>query len=475
MSESLRDHDKSSNNNFSQTFRNSKNDSDRHDRKRSHLDLDNIDAKVCIRNVPTKKATDEELLNFFKPYGKISGIQVFKDYIFVQYNRIDDANKLIKEAQTSLIFKGNKLDVLPAREMRSTSTRSSSTDRSSKSHDRSAHRSSTNYEPQRKRFFPRERSNLIPQPERIGLEHGDRMHVSSARLSSRRSSNESLSLNQQIPYAILTGPKNSNTLVDCQIIIVNARQREYAEEIESRLGAHGMITSVILLREDYTLVEAIDNAARLQCLYGIIAMPMHEDRRTASFHILYGQTEEHRNLTLEDGIHIIISNFISYKQRLHNDDVNPHGSSNTNSVAYSNSSPSYDYRSQSNNHSQESTTAPPVIHLGDKLPLSMLLCLLADGRQLTLEEIDRVLVYLLEKKAKMLTLPVGTLPPLPAQYASVATMNHQTGGLIIFVFLFIDCFIIKYFRIELLVLNIYITLIILIRSNRSLEKKIQIR
>ena len=47
----------------------------------------------------------------------------------------------------------------------------------------------------------------------------------------------------------------------------------------------------------------------------------------------------------------------------------------------------------------------------------MLLCLLADGRQLTLEEIDRVLIYLLEKKSKMLTLPQGTLPPLPAQYA----------------------------------------------------------
>jgi hypothetical protein len=27
----------------------------------------------------------------------------------VQYNRIDDAKKLIKEAQLSLIFKGNKI------------------------------------------------------------------------------------------------------------------------------------------------------------------------------------------------------------------------------------------------------------------------------------------------------------------------------------------------------------------------------
>jgi len=65
--------------------------------------------------------------------------------------------------------------------------------------------------------------------------------------------------------------------------------------------------------------------------------------------------------------------------------------------------------------------------------LSMLLCLLADGRQLTLEEIDRVLVYLLEKKAKMLTLPPGTLPPLPAQYAT--KFNRQIGALLLLFFI----------------------------------------
>ena len=52
-----------------------------------------------------------------------------------------------------------------------------------------------------------------------------------------------------------------------------------------------------------------------------------------------------------------------------------------------------------------------------KLPLTMLLCLVADGRQLTLDEIDRVLIYLFEKEATMLTLPEGTSPPLPVYYA----------------------------------------------------------
>jgi len=67
--------------------------------------------------------------------------------------------------------------------------------------------------------------------------------------------------------------------------------RGYGEEISSHLRCHGLITSIILLREDYTLTEAIENAANDQCLYGIIVMPMHEERHTASFHILHGQTQ----------------------------------------------------------------------------------------------------------------------------------------------------------------------------------------
>lgn len=55
----------------------------------------------------------------------------------------------------------------------------------------------------------------------------------------------------------------------------------------------------------------------------------------------------------------------------------------------------------------------------------MLLCLLADGRQLTLYEIDRILCYLLEKKASMLTLPAGTLPPLPFIYSKTSVNNNE--------------------------------------------------
>ena len=165
---------------------------------------------------------------------------------------------------------------------------------------------------------------------------------------------------------------------------------------------------------------------------------------------------------MEDGIHIIITNFISYKERFHKEEINSYRSNND-SIVYSDPNPSYEYLHQSNKPLQEETI-PPVLNLGNKLPLSMLLCLLADGRQLTLEEIDRVLVYLLEKKAKMLTLPPGTLPPLPAQYATITTFNHQTGALIFLFFLFIDFFKVRYSLIEIIFLNIYFANILIYLS-----------
>lgn len=99
-------------------------------------------------------------------------------------------------------------------------------------------------------------------------------------------------------YSILSGPTDVDELVDCQILLVNIRQRNYADQIESRLIAEGLRTSIRLLREDFTLIEAIQLASQERCLYAIIAMPMHEERRTGSFHILYGQTEGHFLLLL---------------------------------------------------------------------------------------------------------------------------------------------------------------------------------
>ncbi|CAF0918881.1 unnamed protein product [Adineta steineri] len=396
----------------------------------------NIESKVYVGNVPTDSLTDNELLEYFTSYGKVSDIRVYKGYIFVQYDKIDDAKKLIKQGQTSLMLKGNKLDVLPAME-----ANSNNKDSTFKDHKRQSSRSSrrysdqdrhsSNYEAPRKRFISKHQID-DQHRRRSNFDDGNVMEIDDNRRISRSSTNiinrssnnhssDSIIRHQQQHqscYTVLIGSDDPRQIVDCQIILVNPRQRNYGEEISSRLRCHGLITSVVLLREDYTLVEAIENATQEQCLYGIIAMPMHEERRTASFHILYEQTEEHRNLTLDDGYHIILTNFSTYKERIRNEELNE---TSNETIIY----PQSKEYNNNNNQDQSISLIGPTLTLGDKLPLSMLLCLLADGRQLTLDEIDRVLVYLLEKKAKMLTLPQGTLPPLPVQYAT-AKINHST-------------------------------------------------
>jgi hypothetical protein len=106
---------------------------------------------------------------------------------------------------------------------------------------------------------------------------------------------------------------------------------------------------------------------------------------------------------LADGYRILVDDFAAYQDRL--------------GLARSSADGSRDEQPHSSS-----------LTLADKFPLSMLLCLLADGRQLTLDEIDRVLVYLLEKKATMLTLPSGTLPPLPVHYATKNGTSHLSTG-----------------------------------------------
>ncbi|CAF1107773.1 unnamed protein product [Rotaria magnacalcarata] len=178
MSDIRRDHEKSFSTLKSSTIvlrENSKDDDENYHPKRVNLTrsndysnsqrTSNLDAKVYVGNIPTNNITDSELLNFFKTFGKVSDIRVYKDYLFVQYDRIEDARTLTKEGQTNLILKGNKLDVLPAMDTSSKNRKLSLTERSSQEYkmfeeesSRKSRRHSdydrqtSNYEPPRKRY-----------------------------------------------------------------------------------------------------------------------------------------------------------------------------------------------------------------------------------------------------------------------------------------------------------------------------------
>jgi hypothetical protein len=86
-----------------------------------------------------------------------------------------------------------------------------------------------------KDFYLSEKKNFHFElfSDRIGLDNNnDQQFNSLSRSDSCRSSNDSISRNHLLPYSILTGPKNPNDIVDCQIIIVNVRQRFVRNSIE---------------------------------------------------------------------------------------------------------------------------------------------------------------------------------------------------------------------------------------------------
>ncbi len=83
------------------------------------------------------------------------------------------------------------------------------------------------------------------------------MFISSSRSNSRQSSNESISLNQQIPYAILTGPKHPNEFVDCQIIIVNVRQRFFLIFIQIKKRNFTFVVFLEIMLKELNLAFAL--------------------------------------------------------------------------------------------------------------------------------------------------------------------------------------------------------------------------
>jgi hypothetical protein len=57
------------------------------------------------------------------------------------------------------------------------------------------------------------------------------------------------------------------------------------------MASSGLRTSIRLVRDVLQLDETIESGRNGKCLYAIVVMPKHEERRTASFVILHGHTE----------------------------------------------------------------------------------------------------------------------------------------------------------------------------------------
>ncbi|XP_018324076.1 pre-mRNA-splicing factor srp2 [Agrilus planipennis] len=152
---------------------------------------------------------------------------------------------------------------------------------------------------------------------------------------------------------------------DCEIIVVSKLLTEYAEFIEQRLKNLGLIVDLLFPNEDVPLGRVLASISSRGCLYAILVMPQNEENRSLTLNILHGLPQEHRNMPIEDALKLISRNFEAYMRG--------------------------DKTNRANGTSMS---------LEDRHPeqIQVLFNLLAENRQLTTLQYDKILKYLEERK-----------------------------------------------------------------------------
>ncbi|XP_078606635.1 uncharacterized protein LOC144879253 isoform X10 [Branchiostoma floridae x Branchiostoma japonicum] len=191
--------------------------------------------------------------------------------------------------------------------------------------------------------------------------------------------------------------------LDCEIIVVQKAQRNYAEMVERRLRDLRLLTDMIFLNEQVSLAQALDDVSRRGVLYAVIVTSQHEMHRSVTLNILHGTPQEHRNMPLDDSMQLVARNFERYMQ---------------------------DLRERQAAERASSTTAGPAA-TGEPSPtIPQLLNLLADGRQVTADEIARVIEYLQDRRSRLMQIQGGQsgAQQTPAAGAPGPAAPSNVGG-----------------------------------------------
>ncbi|KAK2577164.1 hypothetical protein KPH14_003321 [Odynerus spinipes] len=174
-------------------------------------------------------------------------------------------------------------------------------------------------------------------------------------------------------YPAISAEKN-----DCEIIVVNKALTEYAEAIEMRLKKVGLTVDLLFPNEDVLLSRVLGNIASRGCLYAVVVTPINQEHHSLTLNILHGLPQEHRNMPVEDAINLISRDFANYKAG---------------------------GRSVPLNTSLATERHPDAIQV--------LLNMLADNRQLTVLQYDRVIKYLEVKREEQVQVELGDAKDLP--------------------------------------------------------------
>nr|XP_046239080.1 nuclear receptor coactivator 5 isoform X2 [Scatophagus argus] len=461
----------------------------RYSRSCSSNDPRDLERRIFVGNLPTSDMEKKDLEDLFNPYGKITGVSMFRGFGFVQFERVEEA-EAAKAAQKGRIYKGYKIDVNMAVERRQAKPQSQ------QSPPRRAPYSSygDSKEPR-----PRSRSPLYgrdgrePRDSRDGRESrdsrdgrdpgrepraGGHSRDPDYRYRSTESRDKDLRGDPRDPayrdeydryyrsgaedyyrrkdepyrdpyrdpwngrrepeddrarpeerrrnelyrqyYEELQRRYDSDRPVDCSVIVVNkAQNREYAETVGRKVRDLGMVVDLIFLNTEVSLTQALEDVGRARTPFAIIITQQHQVHRSCTVNILFGTPQEHRNMPMQDAMMLVAHNYDAYKVE--------------------------------NREKEREEIARKAAKMADDVllrepdreshPISVLtaITLLSENRFVTPEELDSLIVYLKDKRARLLRsaadplaagvhvpAPAASHPDIPPSAAGLPPPSHST-------------------------------------------------
>jgi len=100
--------------------------------------------------------------------------------------------------------------------------------------------------------------------------------------------------------------------VECEILVLEDKQRPYADSIKKRLMAVGIVTEMNILAPDVDIMVALEEATVRRLLFAIVINEQNEVHRSITVNILHGLAQEHRNMPVDDAITLITRSYDKY-------------------------------------------------------------------------------------------------------------------------------------------------------------------
>ncbi|XP_063315245.1 nuclear receptor coactivator 5 isoform X3 [Pelobates fuscus] len=372
-------------------------------------DPSDLDKTIFIGNLPTISTDRKEMEEMFSKYGKISGLRLFHSYGFVQYEREEDAKAAV-QGEKGRKYKGHRLGINKAAEGRNMN----------KAPSRSSPSRRDLYTYGESRDTKRERSPLRGSPRRDGRDGRDSRATRESRDGREPRDTRDVRESRDIRDA-----RDSREPRDMRDTRDARDSRDYRESRELREARE--LRDARAVRDSRDIRDPLYDRYR-DALYRRDE-PLDKYRQEELYRKKedafdrfrdpldrFPREEEHRNMPLADAMVLVARNHEQFKSEARDkerEDIARQATKMSTDALLRERAPPMDEGLRG--------THPPTIQ--------PLLALLADNRYVTPEEMDKVILYLRDRKDRLLSAdPLSSQLSRPQMGSSqVTSMDSQSG------------------------------------------------